>query len=105
MWKRMVLSMLLACLPWSFCHGESPVPEDMGNLEKAGAVLEKQEEKVPWFEIHGDYRQDGFHCPRRSVVKDFGTARDHGVAAPFPWVCRPARVGAANSVDLKNETC
>lgn len=56
MWKRMVLSMLLACLPWSFCHGESPVPEDMGNLEKAGAALEKQEEKVPWFEIHGDYR-------------------------------------------------
>lgn len=52
MWKRMVLSMLLACLPWSFCHGESPVPEDMGNLEKAGAALEKQEEKVPWFEIH-----------------------------------------------------
>lgn len=44
MWKRMVLSMLLACLPWSFCHGESPVPEDMGNLEKAGAALEKQEE-------------------------------------------------------------
>lgn len=56
MWKRMVLSMLLACLPWSFCHGESPVPEDMGNLEKAGAAFEKQEEKVPWFEIHGDYR-------------------------------------------------
>ena len=47
MWKRMVLSLLLASLPWSFCHGENTVPVDMGNPERAEAAAEKWKEKEP----------------------------------------------------------
>lgn len=57
MWKRMVLSLLLASLPWAHCHGENTVPEDMGNPERAEEAAEKWKEKEPpLFEIHGDYR-------------------------------------------------
>lgn len=57
MWKRMVLSLLLASLPWAYCHGENTVPADMGNPERAEAAAEKWKEKEPpLFEIHGDYR-------------------------------------------------
>jgi hypothetical protein len=37
------------------------------------------------------------------VVKNFGTARDHGVAAPTQGFVGQ-RVALANSVGLKNET-
>ncbi|MFY9328521.1 MAG: hypothetical protein WAO76_10960 [Georgfuchsia sp.] len=37
------------------------------------------------------YRQDGFHCPRQYVVKNFGAARDYSIAAPTQWVRRLAR--------------
>ena len=35
------------------------------------------------------HRQGGFRRPGRCVVKRFGAARDHGVAAPTQVVCQP----------------
>jgi hypothetical protein len=35
------------------------------------------------------HRQGGFRRPGRCVIKEFGAARDHGVAAPTQAVCQP----------------
>ena len=54
--------------------------------------------------IPGSSRQDGFRCPHRSVVKDFGTARDHKHRGTYPGGLSASASAFANSVSLKNET-
>lgn len=47
--------------------------------------------------------RDGFRRPRRSVVKNVGTARDHGVAAPTQGIRRPARLRSPTRSVLKTK--